>query len=178
MIPPNSDLDAYTTPGTYYNPSSVDVKTMKNLPITIEFKLVVEYQFGTIGTYIMQTFIDYITMIKYCRRSYDSGTTWQSWYKMNTPQAPMTENRKYLGLVNTTSTLDVDVPYTNNWFALIGNCSYSFAAFLYIAIYGENTSDIQLIEIKGSSYFNVTASGNKIKIVSGDAIASVFASLI
>ena len=90
----------------------------------------------------------------------------------------MTENRKYLGLVNTTSTLEVDVPYINNWFVLIGNCSYSFAAFLYIAIYGENTSDIQLIEIKGSSYFNVTASGNKIKIVSGDAIASVFASLI
>lgn len=86
MIPPNSDLNAYTTPGTYYNQFSIDVKTIKNLPITIEFKLIVEYQFGTIGTYIMQTFIDYITMIKYCRRSYDSGTTWQSWYKMNTPQ--------------------------------------------------------------------------------------------
>lgn len=86
MIPPNSDLNAYTTPGTYYNQFSTDIKTIKNLPITIEFKLIVEYQFGTIGTYIMQTFIDYITMIKYCRRSYDSGTTWQSWYKMNTPQ--------------------------------------------------------------------------------------------
>lgn len=78
-------MNDYLIPGVYYVIDSSDVKTIQNAPVKIEFKLIVEYQFGNVPNYIMQTFIDYTTLIKYCRRSFDSGKSWRTWYKMNTP---------------------------------------------------------------------------------------------
>lgn len=85
LIPDNSDLNDYKNPGVYYVSYSESVKTILNTPITKEFKLMVEYQFGDNARYIMQTFIDYITLIRYCRRSDNYGTTWLEWKQMDSP---------------------------------------------------------------------------------------------
>ena len=84
-VPTNADLNSYNKPGVYYCINSNVAKTISNTPLAIEFKFLVEYQFGNNSNYIMQTFINYITMSRYCRRSEDAGKTWKTWYKMDAP---------------------------------------------------------------------------------------------
>ncbi|MDD7759096.1 MAG: pyocin knob domain-containing protein [Aerococcus suis] len=79
-IPPNSDLNTYTTTGNYYNHNAADAKTITNTATDRAFILEVA---DTDKRIIYQTFTDFIGR-KYYRRYYHIEGTWDDWRKVMT----------------------------------------------------------------------------------------------
>ena len=84
-IPANSDLNKYIIPGTYGQSQTNIASTIKNLPygsIPWEFKLIVEYFFSGLSTYIIQKLTRWNSCICYIRESQDGGSTWKAWHQI------------------------------------------------------------------------------------------------
>lgn len=85
IIPNNSDLNTYSTPGTYVSQSAKNTG-IKNRPTGTQgaFKLVVKYALGNNG-YIQQVMTGYVagTHMEYTRYydGYGSNKTWSRWVK-------------------------------------------------------------------------------------------------
>ena len=79
-IPDNSDLNNYTTPGTYYCSDGTSAATMSNVPsgVSAGFKLVVYYKAGF--TYINQELYPHGGERIYIR--YQQSSVWQSWKRL------------------------------------------------------------------------------------------------
>ena len=76
-VPSNSNLNNYTTPGMYYNPSDAETRTMSNVPIANAFSLLVERHAGW-----KQTFTVYFTGNPYTWiRNYYNGS-WGAWKRV------------------------------------------------------------------------------------------------
>lgn len=76
-IPSNSNLNNYTTPGMYYNPSDAETRTMSNVPQANAFSLLVERHAG-----YKQTFTVYFTGNPYTWvRNYYNGS-WGAWRRI------------------------------------------------------------------------------------------------
>lgn len=73
-IPPEADLNTYSTPGLYYCPADIDARTMQNVPEHYAFSLRVEKHAG-----IKQVFTVYFadSPRTYVRNYYDSQ--WGAW---------------------------------------------------------------------------------------------------
>ena len=78
VIPTNSDLNNYTTPGNYYNAGG-STMTLTNSPIAEEnaFYLKISKEYGATSNYIQQELTVGYNFKKYYRR-YD-GTSWTGW---------------------------------------------------------------------------------------------------
>lgn len=76
-VPSNSNLNNYTTPGMYYNPSDAETRTMSNVPQANAFSLLVERHAG-----YKQTFTVYFTGNPYTWvRNYYNGS-WGAWRRI------------------------------------------------------------------------------------------------
>lgn len=93
LIPSNSNLNNYTTPGMYYNPSNNQVATMSNVPIKQAFSLFVQKNAGT-----TQTFTCYSTNgVQMWVRNYFNGI-WGSWTQVEIVLKGTTEPSNNIGL--------------------------------------------------------------------------------
>ena len=83
LIPGNSDLNDYTTPGAYYCPGNAMASTLANVPIHLAFSLMV---LRTTGTGCRQIFMPYLveatnenTNRIWTRAFYDYAGAWSDW---------------------------------------------------------------------------------------------------
>lgn len=86
LIPANSDLNTYTTVGTYYRTSlNGEVATLSNCPVTYAFKMTVERTIS--DNYIKQRITDYQgSAAEWTRYTPDNGATWYDWWR-NAPRS-------------------------------------------------------------------------------------------
>ena len=78
-IPENSDLNTYTTPGTYYSPNNTRTSTLTNAPsVSAGFKLFVDGNYSS--SYVHQYAITATTQIMHRQRK--SNGTWSDWAKI------------------------------------------------------------------------------------------------
>ena len=83
VIPQNSDLNNYTTPGVFYSQTGTISATLSNTPVTnAAFKMIVEYLHNT--SRIRQTiYVNNTTSDTYVR-TFSSSQSWGEWMKMAT----------------------------------------------------------------------------------------------
>ena len=89
LIPGNSDLNDYRTPGAYYCPGNAGAETIDNVPVHLAFSLMVLRTTGTAGC--RQIFMDYQigstnenTNRIWTRAFYDYDDGWSEWCQIVT----------------------------------------------------------------------------------------------
>lgn len=115
LIPANSDLDSYTSAGTYYA-TSANAATIANMPYAGAFKMTVERTLNTV-TYLKQRFEIYNGANQWVRVSTDGGSTWGDWYREAPHSTQNATANRFLatpngsaGLPSYRSIVDADLP--------------------------------------------------------------------
>lgn len=82
-IPNESNLNDYTTPGTYYVNTSANAKTIENSPTTSSgYKLTVELGYQSNRLIQRAEYVDSARVVVWERVSTTSGDTWKDWIKL------------------------------------------------------------------------------------------------
>ena len=79
IIPNDSNMDNYKTPGNYYIASNSGAQSLSNAPFANAFTLKVEYPTG-IGGFVAQTFREFNTGLKAYRCSTSNASEWGGYY--------------------------------------------------------------------------------------------------
>ena len=158
-IPNNTDLNIYTTPGSYYCPNAATAATLSNSPVTTGgFSLHVESVGGGTGQNIIQTVKQYgtATMNEFTRTY--TPTTWSGWNSLNSQRGgigtDITSDTFIMGLMP--GTYNVNAPATavtngyipERWGTLTVNKS------------GENYNSCIFISTSNKTYFRAYNSSN------------------
>lgn len=100
LIPANSDLNSYTTVGTYYrNNSNSAVSTLSNCPVTAAFKMTVEQIIS--DSYLKQRITTYQgSAEEWTRNTSDGGATWNDWWRATPRNTTAATANRFLATPN------------------------------------------------------------------------------
>lgn len=141
-IPSGSNLNSYTTPGLYYNPSNAQVQTMTNRASNYSFSLIVTKHAG-----VSQLWTDYSSSShNIYHRNYYNGT-WGSWKLLSMDG----HTHNYLPLNGGTLTGEL---ITNGNLRTPNGWNYWRTPYGYIQIGPANTSYAHIYTDRPSFYFN------------------------
>lgn len=80
-ISANANLNSYTAPGEYYCNSNDTAATITNSPVSVSFRLTVEFTISSSGTNgIRQTLQAYNSCLTFTRWTSNGGSSWSEWY--------------------------------------------------------------------------------------------------
>lgn len=82
VIPDNSNINTYTTVGTYYVQNTTHASTMSNVPFNSGFIMYVIRTVDSLDSYKVQAALSWRGIIK-TRYTSDSGSTWSDWSEVS-----------------------------------------------------------------------------------------------